>query len=63
MLENFSDIMLKCIALIILKLVIIINLMPYGTFSFNINNSNLSLFYLIDTRTHKQVAFSFLFRI
>ena len=41
MLENVSDIMFNCIALIILK-IIIINLMPYGTFSFNINNSYLS---------------------
>ena len=42
MFENVSDIMFNCIALIILKLIIIINLMPYGTFSFNINNSYLS---------------------
>ena len=42
MFENVSDIMFNCIALIILKLIIIINLMLYGTFSFNINNSYLS---------------------
>ena len=63
MLDNFSDIMFKSIALIIQKFVIIINLMPYGTFIFNINNSYCAYFYLIDTRTHEQVAFSFLFHI